>query len=87
MICKAITGLMLLAWVAGVALFFLHQPSLEILTALVLTGLGIPWNLTPIFTGGSDGFRTAVVLGAPLINIIVVWLLCRIVARRYCPNC
>ena len=87
MVCKAISGLMILAWIAGIALFFIHEPSLDILTALILTGLGIPWNLTPIFTGGSEVFRSAFVLGAPVVNIIIVWMLCRLIARRVCPNC
>ncbi|HGG60076.1 MAG TPA: hypothetical protein ENK26_09210 [Gammaproteobacteria bacterium] len=89
--CKAIGGLLVLAWVAGIALFFisanLHQHTLDMLTALTLTGLGIPWNLTPIFTGGSETFRIAVLLGAPLINIVIVWALCRIILRRFCANC
>ncbi len=90
MICRIITGLMLLAWLAGVALFFVNQgldnDVLDVLTALVLTPLGLPWNLAPIFTGGSEAMRLAVALGAPVINVLIVWSLCRVLARRLCPR-
>ncbi len=90
MICRIITGLMALAWIAGVALFFinqgLHNDVLDILTALVLTPLGLPWNLTPIFIGGSETMRMVIALGAPIINILIVWGLCKVLARRFCPQ-
>ncbi len=89
--CKIIGGLLVLIWLAGAALFFvnmnLHDQTLDVVTALILTGLGIPWNLTPIFTGGSQIFRMIVVLAAPIINILIIWGLCRVIARRICPNC
>jgi len=86
MLCKAITGLLVLAWIAGVALFFanmgVENDVLDLLTALIMTPLGLPWNLTPIFSGGSQTMRMVVALAAPVINIIIVWLLCRALAGR-----
>ena len=90
MICRIVTGLMVLAWVAGVALFFISESTgiyvLDLLTALIMTPLGLPWNLTPIFTGGSETVRMIIALGAPIINIVIVWGLCKVVARRFCPQ-
>ena len=90
MICRIITGLMTLAWIAGVALFFinhnLHNDALDILTALVLTPLGMPWILTPVFIGGSEGMRLGLALGAPVINILIIWGLCKLIVRRFCPQ-
>ena len=89
MICRIITGLVALAWVAGVALFFIAENTgnytLDLLTALVMTPLGLPWNLVPIFTGGAETVRMAIALGAPAINIPIVWGLCKAVARKLCP--
>ena len=90
MICRIITGLMVLAWIAGVALFFISESTgiyaLDLLTALLMTPLGLPWNLTPIFTGGSEAMRMVFALGAPVINIAIVWGLCKVVARCFCPQ-
>ncbi len=90
MTCRVIAGLLALAWIAGVALFFINMSmdndTLDLIVALVLTPLGLPWNLTPIFTGGSDIMRIAFALGTPLINILIVWGLCRAVLRRLCPR-
>ena len=90
MICRIITGLMVLAWVAGVAFFFISESTgnytLDLLAALIMTPLGLPWNLTPIFTGGSDVMRMVIALGAPIINILIVWGLCRAIARKLCPQ-
>ena len=90
MICRIITGLLALAWVAGVALFFISRSTgiyaLDLLTALVMTPLGLPWNLAPIFTGGSETARMAIALGAPVINILIAWGLCKVMARRLCPQ-
>ena len=90
MICRIITGLMVLAWIAGVILFFISESTgnytIDLLTALIMTPLGLPWNLTPIFTGGSEALRMAFALGAPIINILIVWGLCKVVARRFCPQ-
>ena len=90
MICRIITGLMVLAWVAGVAFFFISKSTgnytIDLLTSLIMTPLGLPWNLTPIFTGGSETMRMVIALGAPIINILIVWGLCRAVARKLCPQ-
>jgi hypothetical protein len=85
-----IAGLMVLAWVAGVALFFIAESTgiyaLDLLTALIMTPLGLPWNLTPIFTGGPDALRMVIALGAPVINILLAWMLCKVLTRRFCPQ-
>ena len=90
MTCKILTGLLVLAWAAGVAMFFgnmaADNDTLDLLVALVLTPLGLPWNLTPIFAGGSEAVRMAFALGAPLVNIVIFWGLCRLLARRLCPQ-
>ena len=90
MICRIITGLLVLAWVAGVALFFISESTgnytIDLLTALIMTPLGLPWNLTPIFTGGSETMRVIIALGAPVINILIVWGLCKALARKLCPQ-
>ena len=87
--CRVVTGLFVLAWVAGVALFFVAENTgifaLDIMTALVMTPLGLPWNLTPVLTGGSETTRLAIALGAPALNVVIVWGLCKAVARRFCP--
>ena len=90
MICRIITGLMALAWIIGVALFFISKATgnytTDLLTALIMTPLGLPWNLAPIFTGGSDVMRMVIALGAPIINILIVWGVCKAVARKLCPQ-
>ena len=90
MICRIITGLVVLAWIAGLALFFinhgLHNDMLDLFTALILTPLGLPWNLGLIFLGGSEGMRTGLALGMPIINILIIWGLCKVVVRRFCPQ-
>lgn len=91
MFCRGLVGLMILAWIAGAVMFFInmsmHHATLDLITALILTPLGLPWNLTPIFTGGSEMLRIATVLGTPLLNILLVWLLCRPVLRLFCRAC
>ncbi len=90
MLCRVVTGLFVLAWVGGVALFFIAENTgihaLDIMTALVMTPLGLPWNLTPVFSGGSEGVRMTFALGAPVINLLIAWGLCKAVARRFCPQ-
>lgn len=90
MFCRVIVGLMVLAWILGVALFFINagmnNDTVDLITALIMTPLGLPWNLTPIFTGGSDAMRMVFALGAPIINIFIVWGLCRVIARKLCPQ-
>ncbi len=90
MTCKMLTGLLVLAWLAGVAMFFgyaaTENDTLDLLAGLVLTPLGLPWNLIPIFSGGSGSVRMGVALAAPVINIVIFWWLCRMLARRLCPQ-
>ena len=85
--CRVVTGLFALTWVAGVALFFIAENTgifaLDIMTALVMTPLGLPWNLTPVFSGGSETVRMAFALGAPVINLLIVWGLCKVVVRSF----
>ncbi len=91
MFCKGLVGLMVLAWLVGTGLFFtnmsMHNATLDLATALTLTPLGLPWNLFPIFLGGSEMLRIAVVLGMPLVNILIVALLCRPILRLFCRSC
>ena len=90
MICRTVTGLVVLAWVAGIVLFFIAESTgnytVDLMTALIMTPLGLPWNLVPIFAGGSETVRMIIALGAPVINIFIVWGVCKIIVRRFCPQ-
>ncbi|HHN67591.1 MAG TPA: hypothetical protein ENK15_06095 [Thermopetrobacter sp.] len=88
MVCRLLTGAFVALWLAGVASFVvnqsLHNDTLDLFTALVMTPLGLPWNLYPVFFGGSDTLRMVIALAAPLINLVLLWVVCRAVCRIFC---
>ncbi len=90
MICRTVAALFLLVWIAGVAMFFLSAGGAQwadLPAALSLTGLGVPWNLSGMMMGDAYGLRKAIVLLAPAINLFIVYGVCKLIARRICPNC
>lgn len=49
------------------------------LSAVFLVPLGLPW----VLIGVPDPFGPVVGLGAPLLNLFLIWLLCRWLSRRH----
>jgi hypothetical protein len=91
MTCRLIAGLFVLLWIVGIASYFAAASGAgdwaDYLSALIMTPLGLPWNLSALLGGANQGLRLGIALGAPLINLIIVYGLCRLVVRRICPGC
>jgi hypothetical protein len=48
------------------------------LSAVFLVPLGLPWNL--LLDGFSDAARPWLAALAPLLNVLAIWILCRVTA-------
>jgi hypothetical protein len=83
--CKWILGVFALLYLAALALFAIGSLGLfgserDPLAAVFLMPLGLPWNLL------SDPLPEALYpwlgAGAPLVNLLLLWIICRGIAAR-----
>ncbi len=87
MICRILIGLFVLAWVAGVGMFAalewggVKSATLDLLTALVMTPLGLPWNLVAMAVAGKTA-KMVIALLAPVVNLAILAGICALVRRR-----
>ncbi len=91
MTCRIVAALFVLLWIIGVATHFAAAAGMgdwaDVIASLVMTPLGLPWNLSALMMGDAYGARLVVALAAPAINLLIVYGLCRLIARRLCPEC
>ena len=85
MLCRVLTGLFGLLYLGALALlaigtFGLFGAERDPLAGVFLVPLGLPWNLIPLSEAG--GVLLLVGLGAPLINLGILVLICRVVRGR-----
>ncbi len=58
--------------------FFGSEP--DPLSGVYLVPLGLPWNR--MIDGASDKLLVWLAAIAPLVNVMVLWIVCRFIARR-----
>jgi hypothetical protein len=78
--CRLILSAFLLLYLAALALlgigtFGLFGSERDPLAAVFLAPLGLPWNLLIDFF--PDALHPWLGVAAPLVNLLVVWLICR----------
>ncbi len=87
MICRILVGLFVLGWVAGLGMFAalewggVKNATLDLLTALVMTPLGLPWNLSALAVPGKTA-KMAIALLAPAVNLAILAGICALLRRR-----
>ncbi|MEZ5864468.1 MAG: hypothetical protein R3D25_10535 [Geminicoccaceae bacterium] len=80
LICRLALGLLTLAWAAALAIFLIatfglfDQPR-DPLGGVYLLPLGLPWNL--LIGSAPDPLRAWLAAAAPLVNIALLYGLCR----------
>jgi hypothetical protein len=90
MICRILVGLFVLAWLAGIGMFAalewggVSSGTLDLLTALVMTPLGLPWNLIAMAVAGKTA-KMIIALLAPVVNLAILAGLCAFIRRRLRP--
>jgi len=83
-ICSIILAVFGIAYVIALGLFFVWtfglfgSPSGP-LAGIFLIPLGIPWVF--MLEGFQDGLRPWLAALAPLLNLVLLWFICRLVTR------
>ena len=85
MLCRVLIAIFAICYLAALALlavgtFGLFGAEQDPLSGIFLLPLGLPWNLVPL--DGPDHALRAIGLGAPLINLVLLVVLCRALRRR-----
>ena len=84
-ICRIILAIFALLCLLALALFLIGTFGLfgqekDPLSAVFLLPLGLPWNL--LLDPLPDAVRPWAAALAPLLNLILLWLICNGIARR-----
>jgi len=83
MVCRIVLGTFGLAYMLALFIYltgtygWFGQPT-GALSGIYLVPLGLPWNLID----ASEAMLPVLGLGAPLINIALIWLLCRVLGSK-----
>ena len=83
-LCRVVVGLFALAWAMALAIFAIGTWGLfgaerDPLSGVFLVPLGMPWNM--VWDNAPEALLPVIGIGAPAINLVVLWLVCRLLSR------
>lgn len=84
LMCRVIIGLFAAAYfvallILGIGTYGLFGAERDPLSGVFLVPLGLPWNL--IIDAAPEALLPWIGIGAPLVNLFLIWLVCRLFSR------